>query len=234
MRYSENMHEILQKINIAPDFEKYEVASKYVNHTTFKKLLSIIFDPRIEWDLPEGMPPHKRDETIPPDYAYSTLAMELKTLYIYMKPSPLHDKVRRETRFIELIESLHYTETDLLIAIKDGKYNKYYPGADLKLMMEIFPESFRFDGIFDRGEWLALHIKRNNGGHISDKVIFIKPEELEHILTVDKTAFYIKNWHTGEIYKDKQKQDEPKKPEKEPKPKPITEKKTRGRPKVTK
>jgi hypothetical protein len=232
MRYTENMHEILQKINIAPEFEKHEVASKYVNNSSFKKLLSIIFDPRIEWDLPEGMPPHRRDETIPPDYAYSTLAMELKTLYIYLKPSPLHSNVRRESRFIELIESLHYTETDLLIAMKDGKYKKYYPGADLKLMMEIFPESFRFDGIFERGEWLAIHIKRNNGGNISDKVIFIKPEELDHIVTTDMTSFFVKNWYTGEVYKDRQKVES--KTDQEPETVEKPEKKTRGRPKATK
>lgn len=159
------LHEICQEISTAVEFEKVEVLNKHKNNTRFKKFLSIVFDPRITWDLPSGVPPYKRDETIPPDYAYTNLGVELRTMYVYFSPSPLHNKVKRESRFIELLENLHYTEADLLCNVKDGRFLHVYPGITIKFLLENWPDVFYMDGIFQTsGEWAICKTltKRNN------------------------------------------------------------------------
>lgn len=207
------MHEILTEIDVSPDFLKDDAIKKYANNTQFKKLLSIIFDPRIEWDLPSGMPPHKRDETIPPDYSYTTLGQELRTMYVFFKPSPLLNNLRRESRYIQLLESLHYTEADLLTAIKDGKFSNHYPTITMELVYRNFPDVFNMDGIFARNEYVFLIGEiSSNGGHY-EKIL--SKEELElkshHYFITFK---WLKNILTGEYLV------EPK-PEKIPNDKPV-------------
>jgi hypothetical protein len=198
MSYTKNMHELLHDVSIAPPFEKDAAISKIASNSYLKKFLSIVYNPTIEWDLPPGMPPHKRDETVPPDLAYTTLSMELKTLYIYFKPSPLQNNVKRETRFIEMLEALHYTETDLITAVKDGKFDKRYPGIEKLKMMQMLPEIFYMDGIFQRGEWIALEV--TGEGHDKAYAEFIKPDNLQSFLS-NKRIFSAKNFFSGEIYK---------------------------------
>lgn len=198
MSYRKNIHEILTHISIAPEFEKESVAKLYADNTPFKKFMSMVYDPRIAWDLPEGMPPHKRDETIPPDMAYTTLMMELKTMYVYFAPSPLKNKVRREARFIEMLESLHYKEADLIVAVKDAKFDYYYPGVTRPFMIKMFPDVFTFDGLFLSGEWLALDVTQVNG---SNDIEFIKADTLESFVK-PRVAARIVNYFTREVYKE--------------------------------
>lgn len=201
MKNNQTMHEIFYDISIAPEFEKVNVALKYKNNSPFKKLLSMIYDPRIEWDLPEGEPPYKRDETIPPDYAYTSLAMELKPMYVFFKPSPLHSVVKRENRFIQLLESLHYKESDLLIAIKDKKFDNFYSGVDFKFLYSVFPECFYYDGLFSQGEWFIIELKTTNHGIINENVKIVHKSYLDNI---NAAVLFVKNVLTGEVIKESQ------------------------------
>ena len=47
--------------------------------------------------------------------------------------------MKRESLFIELLESLHYTEAELICLIKDGKLTEKYPSITEKLVRETFP-----------------------------------------------------------------------------------------------
>ena len=107
MRFSKNMHEIMQEISSTPEFERRAVIQTYINNSLFKKMVSIIYDPRIEWDLPEGMPPHKRDETIPPDLAFTTLVMELKSLQKFLTDLLLKPKKLKLFRALLLEPSIY-------------------------------------------------------------------------------------------------------------------------------
>ena len=48
--------------------------------------------------------------------------------------------MKRESLFIEFLESLHYTEAELICLIKDGKLNEKYPSITESLVRKIFPE----------------------------------------------------------------------------------------------
>ncbi len=196
MSYTKNIHEMLHDISIAPSFEKDSTILKFASNSYLKKFLSIVYNPSIEWDLPPGMPPHKRDETVPPDLSYTTLSVELKTLYVYFKPSPLRDNVKRESRFIEMLEALHYTESDLIVAVKDGKFDKRYPGISKLKLMQLVPEIFAMDGIFQRGEWLAVKFTTKDG---EQGVEFVKPENLNSVLT-KSNIISANNFFTNEEY----------------------------------
>jgi len=56
------VHEIFTQINNAKDKpKKIEVLKKYDN-PAIRQLLKAAFDPKIEWDLPEGNPPYIANE----------------------------------------------------------------------------------------------------------------------------------------------------------------------------
>jgi hypothetical protein len=80
----------------------------------------------IEWALPEGAPPFKPDPG-PHGMTPSNLIKEMRTLYLYLKGGNDNlNQLRREQLFQQLLERVHKTEAEVLIAIKDKKFvNKY-------------------------------------------------------------------------------------------------------------
>lgn len=80
----------------------------------------------VEWSLPEGAPPFKEDKA-PIGYAPSNLARELRTMYLFLKEGGSNlNALRREHLFQQLLERLHKSEADLLIAVKDKKFGTKY------------------------------------------------------------------------------------------------------------
>jgi hypothetical protein len=66
------------------------------------------------------------------------LFAEIRRLYLFLKGgNPNLTKLRRETLFIELLESVHPSDAKILIAIKDKKLP--YKGLTAKLVKEAFP-----------------------------------------------------------------------------------------------
>ena len=48
--------------------------------------------------------------------------------------------VKRESMFIEVLESLHKNEAELVLAMKDKKLTGRYKGVTLKLVQDTFPD----------------------------------------------------------------------------------------------
>jgi hypothetical protein len=66
------------------------------------------------------------------------LYAEVRKLYLFVKGGNDNLKpLRRETLFIQLLESLAPADADLLCAIKDKKMP--YKGIDAKIIREAFP-----------------------------------------------------------------------------------------------
>jgi len=100
------------------------------------KLLKYTFDPMIEFDLPEGAPPFKKNEAINEDD--SGLYGEERRLYLFIKGGhPNLKSNRREEIFIQVLESVHPREAKVLLAVKDK--NLPYKGLTKKLVDEAFP-----------------------------------------------------------------------------------------------
>lgn len=117
----------------------------------FKLLLRMAFDKNLKWHLPEGEPPYK---TEPGEALGMVLWHEIKRLYIFFEGPHVNQRVgnnpedkkklfkMRETNFINLLASLDPKDAKLVVAVKDKKLHKLYPGIDLKLIKEAYPELY--------------------------------------------------------------------------------------------
>jgi hypothetical protein len=84
------------------------------------------FDPSIESALPEGEVPYTPNDSPTVD-SQSKLASQYRTLYNYVKGgNDTLKRTRREALFIELLESLHPDEAELVCLVKDKDLGKKY------------------------------------------------------------------------------------------------------------
>lgn len=98
-------------------------------------ILKYALDPTIVWDLPEGAPPYK---PCPYPAQEMRLMAESRRLYLFIKGgNPNLTKLKRESLYIELLESIHPDDAVLLNAAKDKKIP--YKGITSKLVKETFP-----------------------------------------------------------------------------------------------
>jgi hypothetical protein len=100
-------------------------------------MLKYIFKENIAWDLPEGAPPYKAQakET---DLQH-VLFSEFRRIKIFMMGEyPQMKPIKRETLFIEFLESLDPDDAKLIIAMKDKK--SPYKGLTKKTVLEAFPK----------------------------------------------------------------------------------------------
>lgn len=100
-----------------------------------RTVLKYALDPAIEWDLPETDPPYKECEFPAQELRLMT---EARRLYLFIKGgNPNLHTVRRETLYIELLESVSPEDAKLLNSIKNKKIP--YKGITEKLVKEAFP-----------------------------------------------------------------------------------------------
>ena len=103
----------------------------------FFTMLKYIFKENITWDLPEGAPPYKAQakET---DLQH-VLFSEFRRVKIFMMGEyPQMKPIKRETLFIQFLESLDPDDAKLIIAMKDKK--SPYKGLTKKTVIEAFPK----------------------------------------------------------------------------------------------
>lgn len=120
--------------------EKYHTAAEKVawlrhnDKPTLRYLLRVAFEPSVEWVLPKGLPPYKPFEVrrngrvlpIKPGQTPTELQLELRRLYLFMKGgSDKMNQLRREKVFQEIIESIDPLEVDVLLSVKDKKFDKF-------------------------------------------------------------------------------------------------------------
>lgn len=102
---------------------------------TMLTLLKYAYDPAIRFDLPSGEPPYK-----PCDYLdqQARLYQEARKLYTFLDTDTRNiPRLKKETLFIQVLESIDKEDAKLLVAIKDKKIP--YKGITEKLVREAFP-----------------------------------------------------------------------------------------------
>ena len=117
--------------------DKRAVLLKHGQNGALKEVLKYAFHPDIKFLLPPGNPPHKTvvDETDNPTYLYGLI----RKLYLFVEGgNPSLKPARREYLFIEMLESIHTLEAELLLQIKDKKIK--CKGLTYNLVKETFPE----------------------------------------------------------------------------------------------
>lgn len=103
-------------------------AELLVAHNTppLQYFLHLAMQNEITWKLPEGAPPFKADKAVV-GYSPSHLFREMRAIYMFLDlPDVNLPLMRREQKFQQLLERIHPTEADLLIAVKDRTFMTKY------------------------------------------------------------------------------------------------------------
>lgn len=117
--------------------ERVRFLKSHYPNKTMLRLLKCTFDPNVQWELPEGAPPYRPFQESEPDI--SGLYQEERKFYLFVKGgAPNLPQTKRETLFIQVLESLHPKEAELLIAVKDK--NLPYKGITKEIVQEAFPK----------------------------------------------------------------------------------------------
>ena len=118
--------EILQAVSSAKTKrEKIDLLREYRN-PALVSLLIWNFDDVIKSAVPDGEVPYKPNDNTVPD-GLSRLSSSYRTFYNFIESGNREiSRTRRETLFIELLESLHADEAALLCLVKDKKVGKKY------------------------------------------------------------------------------------------------------------
>ena len=131
-------HEILTKVNNAKDKPAKIAVLKKHDSVPLRQVLKGAFDPKIKWDLPEGVPPFKRNDA-PAGTEHTSLFAEARRLWHFVKDAdPNLTKAKREMMFIQLLEGLQEDDADLMIAVKEKTLNKRYKGLTDAVVKEAF------------------------------------------------------------------------------------------------
>ena len=107
-----------------------------------RQILKWNFDPNIQTDLPEGIPPYVANEA-PEGTEHMLLRTEGNSLWHYVKTNnksadPNLQSTVRERMFIRLLEGLHKDEAELLCAVKDKRIHQVYKGLSTQVVTEAF------------------------------------------------------------------------------------------------
>ena len=116
---------------------KTNILKKYNDGTNtsivLMNVLKAAFDPAIKWALPEGVPPYKPGTGINQEDA---LYARAKNLYLFIDGGhPTLKQLKRETLFIEFLESIHPNDAIMILNAKD----KHMPGLNYEVVQEAFP-----------------------------------------------------------------------------------------------
>ncbi|MAJ66199.1 MAG: hypothetical protein CMI76_02790 [Candidatus Pelagibacter sp.] len=130
--------EILDKVSKAKTKQNKVALLKEYDSPSLRMVIKSSFDPKIKWSLPEGEVPFKRNEA-PAGTEHSTLAYESRRLYHYIEGgNPSLSQTKRETMFVQMLEGLHDTEADVLVAAKDKSLHQAYKGLSANVVKEAF------------------------------------------------------------------------------------------------
>lgn len=132
------VHEIFTQINNAKDKPKKIAVLKQHDNPAMRQLLKAAFDPKIEWDLPEGIPPYIANEA-PAGTEHTSLLSEARKLYHFVVGgNNTINKLKKETMFIQILEGLQQKDAEVLIAIKNKNLNNVYKGLTAQMVKETF------------------------------------------------------------------------------------------------
>ena len=138
MPYTPLMSEVLDKVAKAKTKKQKIELLRQNNTDALRMVLKSSFDPRIEWELPEGDVPYTPNEA-PEGTEHNMLVHEARTLYHYIKGgNPKLTQNRRENMFIQLLEGLHRDEAEIIVAAKDKGLHRKYKGLSSNVVREAF------------------------------------------------------------------------------------------------
>lgn len=109
------------------------------DHPILRGLLQINYDPNVTVYLPEGEPPFKKDTSIPVGYSETNLYTEFRRFYIWLQKDINLTKIRKEQLFVQFLEGIHWTESEVICLAKDRKLQTKYKQLKEDLIRDAFP-----------------------------------------------------------------------------------------------
>ena len=136
--YTPLLSEVLKKVhNAKTKTEKIAILKEY-DCDQLRMIIKSSFDPSIEWVIPEGNVPYKKNESAE-GTEHTVLRRESRKLYHFIKGAsnnlPLFKK---ENMFVQMLEGLHHSEAELICAAKDKSLHKVFKGLSDNVVKEAF------------------------------------------------------------------------------------------------
>ena len=136
--YTPLFHEVLSKLSKIKSKKEKVAYLKQHNTDSLRMVIKASFDPKIKWSLPEVEVPFRANDA-PEGTEHSVLSYEARKLWHYIEGGdPTLSQNKRETMFVQLLESLHPDEADILVAAKDKVLHQKYKGLSKNVVMEAF------------------------------------------------------------------------------------------------
>jgi len=130
--------EFLEKVSKLKKRDEKVYALRNNNTFPVRTVLQGAFDPRIKWALPEGIPPYRVNDLVDQE---NVLIRDSRKLIYFVENSGHNLKpLKRETIFVEFLESLAPKDAELILSIKDKKLP--WKGITEDIVREAFPELF--------------------------------------------------------------------------------------------
>ena len=132
------LSEVLDLVAKAKTKDKKIQILRQHNSASLRMIIKSSFDPNIEWALPEGEVPYVPNEA-PEGTEHNVLSYEARKLYHYIKGgNNTITQNKREVMFVQLLEGLHESEADLIVAAKDKVLHQKYKGLSANVVREAF------------------------------------------------------------------------------------------------
>jgi len=133
------VHEIFSAISSERiGSKKIEIFQRF-NENYIKSVLIWNFDPSITSDMPEGEVPIQPKEN-PEVNPSSSIKKEWSKFYNFVKGgNDTMSKLRKETMFINILESLHPLEAEILVLVKDKKLQTKY-NITKEIVTQAYPD----------------------------------------------------------------------------------------------
>lgn len=132
-----SISEVLSKINSVN--KKNIVDALQANDSPpIRSVLAYALDPRVVWLLPEGAPPYRPSGL---SESAGMLFQEQRLLYLFVEglAPPNLSQNKREIMFVQLLETIDPKDAEMLIAIKDGQFNKLFKNLTRDTIDKAFP-----------------------------------------------------------------------------------------------
>ena len=136
--YTPLLSEVLKKVHNAKTKSKKIEILKEHDCDALRMIMKSSFDPNIEWVIPNGEVPFTANEA-EEGTEHTVLRRESRKLYHFIKGgNNAIAGFKRENMFIQMLEGLHISEAEIVIAAKDKSLHKVYKGLSDNVVKEAF------------------------------------------------------------------------------------------------
>ena len=130
--------EILDKVSKVKSKKEKVAFLKENDSESLRMVIKSSFDPKIVWLLPEGEVPYKKNDA-PEGTEHTNLHGEARMLFHFLEGGNADlNQNKRETMVVQLLEGLHETDAEVLVAAKDKSLHRKFKGLSDNVVREAF------------------------------------------------------------------------------------------------